>query len=1430
MNAKKSFIVDTWRSGSMSWMVQSGAGLVTCISSTTRILVALLCMACLTLSAPALAGRVTATTTTLSSSVNPAAINQTVNLTATVSQSAATGTITFKDGTTTLGTATLSGGTATLSTTFTTSGSHSLTAAYSGSSSYGASTSSALTETVTTVVLTATTTTIASNNNPWPIYGYITLTGTVSPSTADGTITFKSGSSTLGTATVTNGVATLSQVYFSSIGSYSLTAVYSGSAAYGGSTSAALTEVITTIPTTSSIDANHGNYLSIGQALGIYGYVKNQFQSGLSGTISLYDGTTLIGSGPATYVSGACCGLYDYAISYTLPSSGAHSITSKYSGDSNNAPSTSPATIVNVMAETIPTTLQVGVTGPAPYYVNAPIAVSGIISPASPSVTSNSGYSYSFGTVTLKDGTTTVGTINITGNTSGEYSGTGTIKLTSTGTRTLTASYSGAYDFMASSLAQGISINVVAKGTTTTAINATANPAAVNQTFNLTALITGSGPTPTGTVTFKDGSTTLGTANVVNGYASYPVSFAATGKHSFTAVYNGDNSNASSTSSSLSITINSKTASTTSLTASPSPISIGEPLLLSATTTSGATGTITFLDGSTTLGTATLASGQAQLTTTLSTNGMHYLTASYGGNTTYDPSKSLVATIQVGSSAGLTSPGTMTWQYSYDASRNRTGVVDPIGNQTSFGFDLLNNNTQITLPTANARTAAPVVAKQYDLQGNILAVTDPRSNQTSYTYDGLSKVPTVTSSPDAGATSITFDANHNPITITDARGKTKNLAYDGLNRLTSITYPTGTPTLFEYDGGANPAPFSTGRLTKMSDESGVTSYSYDVYGHVISKGVITAGQAFNVSYTWGTTGSANGKLTSVTYPSGSVANYTYDVNGMLNSINVNPVTNLTSSMGVLSGVGYNAAHQPLGWQWSNGTAYARTYDSYGRVSTYQLGNPAGTGISAGLTRTLAYDSAGQVVSYTHTNSAGAQTSYNQNFAYDGLSRVFSASVGSNWYGYDYDLNNNRTDRLISNTDYLSSFSPTSNQLVQEQSPTSSANNYSYDAAGNATFDGTVSYTYSDRGRMSAATIGANLVSYLYNGLDQRVSKIGPSSVVPTGAAYFVYDDAGKVLGEYDANGNPIYETIYAGATPVAVMQQTGSASNGTLAVNLYNVYADQLNTPRVITRQSDSAIVWRWDLTDPYGSVAPNNNPSALGTFVFNQRHPGQVFDAETGNFQNWMRDYNPRTGRYLESDPIGLKGGMNTYAYVGGNPVSATDPNGQLPWLVTGAIGALGAGIGDAAWQTWQIYKSHGCKKFDTSELLKTAAIGGVAGAALPFVAMAGGGVPGAMLLGGLSNLGAYTANGGALGTPGAVWAYATGLVGGWVGGTAELPIPWGNSATAASADMVAASNAAAAAKANLTAGAILKGMGSGAESGIPYPGEPSSDSCDCK
>ena len=151
-------------------------------------------------------------------------------------------------------------------------------------------------------------------------------------------------------------------------------------------------------------------------------------------------------------------------------------------------------------------------------------------------------------------------------------------------------------------------------------------------------------------------------------------------------------------------------------------------------------------------------------------------------------------------------------------------------------------------------------------------------------------------------------------------------------------------------------------------------------------------------------------------------------------------------------------------------------------------------------------------------------------------------------------------------------------------------------------------------------------------------------------SYFIYDESGHVIGEYDANGNPIQEHIYLGDKPVAVVQSGNTAT-------MDYVTTDQLDTPRIIT-DSGQNVVWQWN-SDPYGNGQPT------GSLTYNLRFPGQYYDAETAHNYNIFRDYDSGTGRYTESDPIGIRrglGGLNTYTYVRDNPLMLFDRLGLCP------------------------------------------------------------------------------------------------------------------------------------------------------------------------
>jgi len=1114
-----------------------------------------------------------------------------------------------------------------------TPGVHPFTAVYAGDANYGAS-SVLFTQTITAP---QTATTISSNLSSITYGGALTITSTVSNGCAAGVgIQLYDGPTLVGTKYAGSLSGSAGGSWSCSVswswpgvsnltgGTHSFTVVYPGSSVAIGSTSNPLTVEVTKAATTVTLSAipvsGTLSTLTAGGLVKLTGTVPYG-----TGTVNFYDNGVLLGSSAANIQA-----------SFPLVSLGVHSLTANYLGDQNTLPSTSSAVSATVTTKASPS-LTLAASPQYSAYGSA-VSLTATLSPnTSPAVGVN-----------FYDAGVLIGTSNV-------VNGSAVLTLSGwvPGLHQITASFAGdANTDPATSSALTASVANAIPVITLTSSNPVAQSTSA---IDLTASITGY--VPTGSISFRSGSDLIGSAAISNGAASLTGLSLTPGMHGITASYVGDANNTPAVSNTYLQSITSPTTVLT-LEATPASASVGQSVLLKAVANGvSPQGVVTFYDGAVNIGSAEMdpVSAVASFSTSNLAIGSHSISATYMDTVRNQATSSSVVSVSVVATAG------MTWQYGYDAMGRINTKVDPNGNATHIYYDSLGRAIQTQQPPNTGSSSPTVTGYSYNLADSLTQVADPRNLATNYTPNGLGKV-TSQSSPDTGSTQYTYDAKGNVLTSTDARSKTTTYAYDNSNRVTSISYSTGSATTFEYDGGTTPTPAEKGELTKMTDESGQTTYAHDALGRLTTKTTTISGKTFTTSYSWGDTGSAMDKLTAITYPSGTKVNYAYDAQGYVSGVTVNPVNAngvgvSGSTVTLLNGISYNAENKVTGWLWVDGKARTIAYDSNGMVTAYNLGDALGTGSAAGNLRTVARDAAGRITGYSHTNNGTAQTSLNQGFGYDNLNRLLSASLAGSSTQYSYDETGNRTSKTIAGTTYTNTVASTSNRLTQTQDVPGTAA-IQYDAAGHITNDGSNSFTYSDRGRMTSATNAGGTVSYQYNGLNQRVYKSGPTALVPTGSAYYLYDEQGQLLGEYDSNGAPVYETVYLGGMPVGVLKQAGSAANGDIATTMYNVHADHIATARVITQQ-DQAIVWRWDTAEAFGGTVPDQNPSGIGTFVYNQRFPGQVFDAETGLFQNWNREYNARQGRYVQSDPIGLKGGINTFAYTESNPISGFDQTG---------------------------------------------------------------------------------------------------------------------------------------------------------------------------
>jgi RHS repeat-associated protein len=328
----------------------------------------------------------------------------------------------------------------------------------------------------------------------------------------------------------------------------------------------------------------------------------------------------------------------------------------------------------------------------------------------------------------------------------------------------------------------------------------------------------------------------------------------------------------------------------------------------------------------------------------------------------------------------------------------------------------------------------------------------------------------------------------------------------------------------------------------------------------------------------------------------------------------------------MSNIRYTATGQVASWQWADGTTYQKTYTVDGKLKTFPLGN---------ATRTLRYDTVGNITGWDDNGDAAKA----KQFRYDLLDRLEGYTAATEAQAFQYDPNGNRTAKVDNGNTTTYGFQPTSNRLTYIGS-----NPQMQDANGNLLNDGSHTYTYNAQNRLANVD---STTFYTYNAEEQRVRK-----TTSQGVTLYAWDND-RIIGEYGQNGagQQATETVYFGSTPVALIQ------NGAI----YRIYADQIGTPRVITDLTGKT-VWMWE-SNPFGETKPNEDPDQDGLkLTYHARFPGQVFDSETGLHYNFHRDYNPQTGRYMQSDPIGLEGGLNTFGYANMTVLTNSDASGLKP------------------------------------------------------------------------------------------------------------------------------------------------------------------------
>lgn len=626
----------------------------------------------------------------------------------------------------------------------------------------------------------------------------------------------------------------------------------------------------------------------------------------------------------------------------------------------------------------------------------------------------------------------------------------------------------------------------------------------------------------------------------------------------------------------------------------------------------------------------------------------------------FDASNTLVRQVTYGQDGlgrltSTTDANNQTTTVSYDSNDNPIGSTDPLGRNSSVSYDALNR------PVVLTDAAGQVTTVQFNAYNQLTQVAAPNGAITRYTYDSFRQLVQDTS-PDRGTNSITYSAAGLPISRLDGRGVTTSATYDALNRITQLSFSgpgnPGTPNVwlqslgtsvlsdnasFTYDQGTG-CTFGIGRICARQDQSGTELYAYDAFGNLTQQTHTLLGYSYSTQYAY----DAANQLIQMIYPDGRLVSYTRDTLERVTAVQstVNQV-----AAPILSSVQYRADGSPTNLTFGNGLAEARSYDPVGRMISQLVGGAD--------SRTYGFDALGNMTS-RQTVAESSQ------FGYDPLSRLTTEqrTQGTSSFSniFSYDSNGNRLSENNNGTSTQLSYVPNSNQLIQVGSKA-----LTLDAAGNTISDtnGARGFYYSTAGHLQwIAEYGLPIAGYLYNATGQRVGKL-----TLQGITLYHYDIFGRLISETTLGSQPSRDYIWSGAAPVAQIDHWIPIGNmlqlahcavgqdGKIDWVTY-LHTDGLGSPRIGTDVAQN-VVWRWD-GEAFGETTPSQAvPIGAHAVLVNLRNPGQYFDQESGLFNNGARYYNPKIGRYISSDPIGLSGGINTYSYVDANPLAYLDPFG---------------------------------------------------------------------------------------------------------------------------------------------------------------------------
>jgi|GEM_PF-2424721 len=586
-------------------------------------------------------------------------------------------------------------------------------------------------------------------------------------------------------------------------------------------------------------------------------------------------------------------------------------------------------------------------------------------------------------------------------------------------------------------------------------------------------------------------------------------------------------------------------------------------------------------------------------------------------------------------------PGGNAWAvretaFEHDVYGQLVGAVDVVsGARTTYLHDPLARRSS-RIAADGTRTL-----HTYDALGRATSFTDQRDSTTTFLADDFGRVVRY-ESPDTGVERYTYDAAGNRLRRELANGRVTAYAWDAAGRLVERRDDDDTAR-WRHDP-------TNGRLVEARNKTSIERFAHDGEGQKTRHEREIDGRNHVTSWEY----DDRGRVTVKRLPDGQRLRYHYHEMGA-NRGTLRAITR-TALMGlahvVVGEIDLDARDGASSHLALDGRRTTASFDRTGRPLTLDIDRTIGIEYT--------FDHAGRIAGIDENGAL-------QRYGYTS-GRLSVADTLTGHYRYAHDAAGNRISRDVRHADgredseRLHYAAPgDGNRLVERFGvETGEALRYRYDAHGSPVAAGTLRYTYDAARRPVSVRRNDTLVArYGYNAFGERVTKTVSDANGQTITTHFLYDGPTLTAEIAETGTRYVHYVHLPNHRPVAKIAGR----------EMYAIHTDHLGAPRLV---GDAAgdIVWRARYT-PFGKAIVDVDRTAQPL-----RLPGQYADAETGTHYNYLRDYDPATGRYLTSDPIGLKGGTNIYAYVGGRPLTATDPRGLVPLLL-----AIPAGSAFVSW-----------------------------------------------------------------------------------------------------------------------------------------------------